>query len=172
MEELIKKPEITFDHFLEFFPIVELPVTLSEETLREFSNNNEPLPLLAIEQFITPYEEEIPDELTEFIPCCKIPETHSFQAVVYWKAGLMTYEFTLATYSPQGILLDKRVIGGTFFDGERLTQSVALIEDDWEIIIMSGQSVADENKQPYDAQASRVTKMELLPEGQIIDIDN
>ncbi|MFN7115448.1 MAG: hypothetical protein ACK4TA_01535 [Saprospiraceae bacterium] len=171
MEESVKKPNITFNDFLDFFPEVELPVAFNEETLRDFSNTNQPLPALAIEQFITPYEDELPDELTEFIACCRIPETHSFQAVVYWKAGLMTYEFTLATYTKQGILLDKRVIAGTFFDGERLTQSVAIIEDDWEILVMSGQTTADENNKFYDAQQSRVTKMELLPEGQIIDLE-
>lgn len=170
MEESIKKPDVTFNDFLEYFPTVELPVTLNDELIHEFSNTNEPLPALAIDQFITPYEDELPDELTEFIACFKIPETHSFQAIVYWKAGLMTYEYTLATYSNRGELLDKRVIAGTFYDGQNLTQSVAIIEDDWEILVMSGQSGSGKNELPYDAKMSRVSKLELLPEGQIIDI--
>lgn len=169
MEENIKKPDYTFQDFLEQFPTVELPITLSEDIIREFSANNEPLPQLMIEQFIVPYEAELPDELTEFVACFKIPETHSFQAVVYWKAGLMTYEYTLATYNNTGELLDKRVIAGTFFDGENLTQSVAIIEEDWEILVMSGQG--DPNGLIYDAKKSRVTKLELLPEGQIIDLE-
>lgn len=170
MEESIKKPEFTFKDFLEQFPTIELPVTLSDEIIRAFSANNEPFPPLMIDQFIVPYEEEVPDELTEFIACFKIPETHSFQAVVYWKAGLMTYEYTLATYTDKGDLLDKRVIAGTFYDGKNLTQSVAIIEEDWEILVMSGQ--ADKNSPTYDAKNSRVTKLELLPEGQIIDLDD
>jgi hypothetical protein len=164
-----RKPNISFQGFLEFFPTVELPVTLNDEVIREFSAANEPLPASAIQQFITPYEAELPDdELTEFIACFKIPETHSFQALVYWKAALMTYEYTLATYNNNGELLDKRVLAGTFYNGKTLTQSVAVIEEDWEILVMSGQSEKD--NQPYDAKNSRVTKLELLPEGQIVDL--
>lgn len=169
MEESIKKPNFTFKDFLEQFPTIELPVTLNEEVIRAFSANNEPLPQLMIDQFIVPYEEELPDELTEFVACFKIPETHSFQAIVYWKAGLMTYEYTLATYTNTGELLDKRVIAGTFYDGKNLTQSVAIIEDDWEILVTTGQS--DKNNVLYDATISRITKLEMLPEGQIIDLE-
>ncbi len=172
MEKNVSLPEYTFDDFLNLFPNIELPITLNDETLHEFSNINDPLPPGMIHAFIVPYEAELPDDLTEFIACFKIPETHSFQAVVYWKAGLMTYEYTLATYTNKGELLDKRVIAGTFYDGQTLTQSVAIIEDDWEILIMSGQSAVVNKNDLYDAQKSRVTKMELLPEGQIIDIDN
>ncbi len=169
MEENIKKPNVSFNGFLEMFPTIQLPVTLNDELARTFSANNEPLPALAIEQFIVPYEDELPDELTEFIACFKIPETHSFQGVVYWKAGLMTYEYTLATYTNTGELLDKRVIAGTFYDEKTLTQSVAIMEEDWEILVTTGQ--VDKNAVLYDATISRVTKLEMLPEGQIIDLD-
>ncbi len=169
MEENSRQPTLTFKDFLEIFPVVELPVTLNDEVIREFSAANEPIPALAITQFIAPYEAELPDELTEFVACFKIPETHSFQAIVYWKAGLMTYEYTLATYTDGGELLDKRVLAGTFFDGKNVTQSVAIIEEDWEILVTTGQS--DKNAPLYDATISRITKLELLPEGQIIDLE-
>jgi len=172
MENVSPLPEVSFKEFLEIFPVIELPITLNDEALHEFSNINDPLPARLIDHFIVPYEEELPDELTEFIACFRIPETHNFQAIVYWKAGLMTYEYTLATYTNRGELLDKRVIAGTFYDGEHLTQSVAIVEDDWEILIMSGQSLSATNGKPYDAKSSRISKMELLPEGQIIDIGN
>ena len=52
MEENIKKPNVSFNGFLEMFPTIQLPVTLNDELARTFSANNEPLPALAIEQFI------------------------------------------------------------------------------------------------------------------------
>ena len=49
---------MSFSHFLEKFPEVELPITLAEEAHHAFSQKNEPLPPLMIEQFILPLEEQ------------------------------------------------------------------------------------------------------------------
>ncbi len=162
------KPKVRFDHFLEKFPAIELPVTLNDEVQREFSRNNDPLPPAMINQFILPYEVEEIDEYTEYIACFKIPKTFDFHAIVFWRAGLLTYTYSMMTFTKKGELIDKRVIAGTFYDGQNLTQSVAIIDEDWEILITSGQSTQGES---YDPTTSRVTKMELLPEGQIVDLD-
>ena len=61
------------------------------------------------------------------------------------------------------------MIAGTFYDEKTLTQSVAIMEEDWEILVTTGQ--VDKNAVLYDATISRVTKLEMLPEGQIIDLD-
>ncbi len=164
-----KKPIIEFNAFLEHFPTIELPITLNDEIHHEFSNINEPLPALMIEQFIQPYEPEEADEFTEYIACFKIPETHDFHAIVVWRAGLLSYTYTMMTFTKKGELIDKYAIAGTFYDGQQLTQSVATIDEDWEMLIMSGQS---KNGERYNPATSRVTKLELLPEGQIIEIDN
>ncbi|MDX1941756.1 MAG: hypothetical protein SFU99_14445 [Saprospiraceae bacterium] len=163
-----KKPIVRFESFIEHFPTVQLPVTLNDEVHHEFSNRNEPLPPLMIEQFILPFELEEIDDMTEYIACFKIPETHDFQAIVIWRAGLMDYSYNMMTFTKKGELIDKRAIAGTFYDGQNLTQSVAIIDEDWEILITSGQST---NGKTYDPTTSRVTKLELLPEGQIIDIE-
>ena len=93
-----------------------------------------------IEQYITPIETEEEDEYTEYVPCFSIPETHEFFAVVYWKGALMNYQYILATFSKKGELIDRRVIGGTFSDGEMLVKSVVTIEDDWIIYVVSGKT--------------------------------
>lgn len=157
------KPKISFEHFLEKFPEIELPVTFTDESAIEFSKKNEPLPPQMIQQFI---ESGDTDEFTEYIACMRIPNTHDFYAIIYWKAALMNYQYVLATYDKKGKLIDKSVIAGTYSDGKSLTKSVATIEDDWLIYIVSGQAAAD--APTYDASTSNAFNLELLATGEII----
>ena len=115
-----------------------------------------------IHQFIDDQE----DEFTEYIACLRIAKTHDFHAVIYWKAALMNYQYVLATYDKRGKLIDKSVIAGTYSDGKSLTKSVATIEDDWLIYIVSGQTAADDPS--YDASTSNAFNLELLATGEII----
>lgn len=156
---------ISLTTFLEQFPEVKLPVTLTEESSRMFSQTNEPFPQRMIEQYLMPLEAEEMDEFTEFVPCFRIPETYDFHAVVYWMAQLMNYQFVLVTFSKEGNLIDKKVIAGTFYNGQSLTSSVATIDEDWTILIVSGQS---SSAYSYDASTTRTQKLEILPEGQLI----
>ena len=162
------KPRVSFSHFLEKFPEVDLPVTLNDELQHQFSKRNDPLPPLMIEQHLAPLDGKLPDEYTEYIACFRLRDTQDFHALVYWRAELMTYEYTLVTLTPKGELIAKRTLAGTFYDGEQLIQTVATIDEDGEIIIMSGQS--DKNDQHYDPKSSTVTRLELFSEGQIEEI--
>jgi len=159
-------PQVSFAQFLDYFPETTLPVTLGEESAHQYSKINEPFHKLAIEQFIYPIEPENTDELTEFVPCFRIPDTHAFHAVVYWRASLMSYQFVLATFTPKGQLIDRRVLAGTLVQNNLMTQSVATIEEDWMIYIISGQSPAHEEL--YEAARSKAFELELLPDGRII----
>lgn len=158
---------VSFEHFIERFPEVRLPVALTEESQRLFSATNEPFPQAIIEQYLLPLEGIEPDPYTEFVPCFRIPETYEFHAIVYWKAALLDYQFMLVTLTKQGEVIDKKAIAGTYYDGEMLLNSVATIDEDWEIIIVSGKS--DPNGL-YRAASSKTVKMEMLPEGQIITL--
>jgi len=66
-------------------------------------------------------------------------------------------------------LIDKRVIAGTFSDNELLVTSVATIDPDWEILIVSGKQPAQE-KFKFDATKSTRQRLEILPEGKIINM--
>lgn len=157
-----KELKVRFGDFLEKFPEIELPVTLSDESVIEFSKNNDPLPELMIRQFISQED----DEFTEYVACMRIPKTDDFHAIIYWKAALMTYQYVLATYTKNGLLIDKSVIAGTYSDGKSLTKSVATIDEDWIIYIVSGKAAAD--APTYDASTSNVFNLELLANGEII----
>ena len=167
MDKPINLPKINFNHFLEKFPEVDLPITLGEETHHVFSNQNDPLPVAMIEQFILPIEEEPADDYTEFVPCMKIANTGDFYAIIYWRAGLLNYQYRLATFTKKGEYIDKRIIAGTFSDGEALTTSVATIDEEWAIFVASGRS--GDSLLAYDAASSTAYQLELLPDGKIIN---
>ena len=166
----MQEQKVKFIHFLEKFPEIELPITLSDESQLDFSRNNQPFHPLMINQFILPIEGIEMDEFTEYIPCFKIPKTFDIHAVVFWKATLMNYQYHLVTFDKKGNLLDKAVIAGTYSDGEVLVQSVATIEDDWIIYIVSGKSDASSDN-TYDASKSQTFNLELLADGKIITSD-
>ncbi|MEM9992059.1 MAG: hypothetical protein AAF738_09865 [Bacteroidota bacterium] len=164
-----KTISVSFPDFIERFPEVELPLTLNDQTHHDFSKHNDPLPSIIIANFIAPIEDVEIDDYTEYIACFKIPKTYDFHAIVYWKAGLLNYTYTLATFSKGGQLIDKRVIAGTFSDGNSIVQSVATIDEDWMIYILSGQN---ELGNDYDPASSKAMEIELLPDGYISDFEN
>ncbi len=162
--------KLNFGHFLEKFPEIDLPITLTEESATAFSRENDPLSALLIQKYILPIEPDEVDDLTEFIACLRIPKTDGFFAVIYWKAALMNYQYVLTTFSKKGILIDRKVIAGTYSDGETLIQSVATIEEDWIIYVVSGKKPA--NATSYDASSSKSFNLELLATGEIIRSDD
>ncbi len=168
MEKTKHPRRISFSHFLEKFPEVELPVTLGEEAHHAFARENSPMPVQMIEQFILPIEQEPADDYTEFVACMKIPKTGDFHAIIYWRAGLLNYQYTLATFTNKGEWIDKRVIAGTFSDGEMLTTSVATIDEEWVIYVVTGRAGAADPS--YDASSSMAYKLELLPDGKIANV--
>lgn len=161
-----KNQSVSFKSFLQKFPIVELPIILGNDTHFTFSKNNDPLHALELEQFISLMEGPIEDEYTEIIPCFSIPNTHEFHAIVYWKAALMDYQYIIATFSKKGVPIARKVIAGTFSDGKTIAQSVATIDEDWTINIVTGTSNL---KAEYDAATSRAKEVELLQNGQIVE---
>lgn len=163
-----KVPILTFQNFLEVFPDVELPIILTEETQSVFSKENSPLSKMMIEQFIIPIDEDV-DEFTEYIPCFKIPKTFDFHAIVFWKGGLMNYQFFLTTFDKKGNLIQKEQIAGTQVKADALLRTVATIEEDWTISSVAGVASANNNL-AYDPATTLDSSLELLPDGKIITL--
>lgn len=160
-----KNPKLTFKKFLESFPEVALPIVLSDEAHHDFSKSNDPLHPVMIEQHLGRIEDGFTDDLTEYEACFKIPKTFDFHAIVYWKAGLMSYQYVLATFEKNGEFIDKRVIAGTYSDGKTVTKSVATIDEDLTIHIVTGQ--LEGPAAIYDASSSTSIELELLTDGKI-----
>jgi hypothetical protein len=58
-----------------------------------------------VQQYLEPLEGAASDELTEFIPCFRIPDTPGMHALVYWRAGLLTYQYRMITFSEKGKII-------------------------------------------------------------------
>jgi hypothetical protein len=158
---------VTFRQFLETFPEIELPVTLTEDSLSGFQKHTPPLSVGAISAFIAPIEGPM-DAYVEYIPCFRLKDTHEFHAIVYWKGELMKYRYILVTYSKEGRVLANAAIAGIQSDGSSLLRSVATIDEDWTIHIVEGD--LHEGEEQYLPQRSRAYQMELLATGEIIQL--
>jgi len=160
----MKKKEITLEEMLSFFPELELPITLTEESAVDFSNHNKALPFEALATFILP-REEVHDELTEYVPCFRLQNTNDIHVLVYWKASLMHYEYKMLTLDKSGEFIDGKVIAGTLSNGETIIRTVSTIDTDWIIHSVVGEEKANSNK---INTASRAFTLEILATGEII----
>jgi hypothetical protein len=161
---LKKERNIGFDQFVDFFPEIELPVTLTEESSLDFSRLNTPFKGEAIAKFIIPIEAET-DEFTEYLPCFRLKNTGDIHVLVYWKASLLNYEYKMVTFSKEGSLIDGKVIASTITNKETIVRTVSTIDEDWVIHTVAGQQEVESttiNKE------SKSYTLELLGTGEII----
>lgn len=158
----------SFKIFLNHFSKEKLPLVLSDDNVRYFDRKNPPLGSDVIRQFLLQGEvaEEEDEEMTEYIACTKIPDTKDIHAVVYWRGKLLEYDYILATYDKNGVLINKKVIAGLRSDGKSVRRSVATIDEDWIIHIVIGEQ--NQKEELYDPSKSQIMTMELMGNGEII----
>ncbi len=162
-------PQIRFDHFLEQFPELELPFTFSEEAVRTISKETPPLSPRVIEQFLIPIEPGRVDELTEFIACLRLPEADDYAGVVYWRADLAQYHYTIATFNLKTQeLIERMVIAGTSFDGQELIQTQAILTEALMIYQVSGQGTGQDYD--YSASTSTARRFQITDSGKIVEL--
>jgi hypothetical protein len=167
------KPSEAWLKFYDYFPEIELPITLSEDYSGVFTKYNKPLPLELIETFIlqkklffADEESETTDnELVEYVPCFRLPDQKGYYAVVYWKADLLKYEYFIHTFNKKGQSIATQVVASTTSDGTSIRQIVATIDPDLEIYIMGGDTT-DINE--YDPGKSQAFSLEITPDGQFV----
>lgn len=158
---------LKFADFVAKFPPVPVPVTLGEDTHHVFSVENEPLSDALIALFIHPTENVVPDdEFTEYVPCFAIDDTEQFIALVWWKAGLLNYEYVLATFNLKGQLIDREVIAYTRVGEGKVHRAVATIDEEYEINIAEGTSSGADDY--FDAGATTMRSLEILSTGEIV----
>lgn len=166
-KEIVESQSIHFLDYIDIYPEISPPVTLTDDSTVAFSKYNKQLKPLMISKFITLSEQGLIDEFTEFVPCLRIPNTKDFYAVIYWKASLMNYQYILVTYDQKGNLVDKAIIAGTTsHNGEDLVRSVASIDEDWIITIVSGASIQANTE--YNPKLSKAFTLEIQEGGKII----
>lgn len=162
--------KISYSFFLEQFPVATLPLTIGEETVREISKATKPLNRQVIEQFIVPLEEaKVNEEFTEFVACFQLPPQENFTGLVYWRADLLQYHYVLVTLdSKTGALIDRKIVAGTSYDGEDLTQSSAAITEELTLYVVSGQGLAEDYD--YAASGSTANRFQISEQGKIMEL--
>ena len=156
----------TFADFVAKFPPVTVPITIGEGSHHSFGVENEPLSEAMITQFIHPaLGTDMDDEYTEYVPCFAIDNTQGFIALVWWKAELLNYEYTLATFTAKGQLIDKKVIAYTRVGDGKIARGVVTINEEWELII--GEGVSSDGNQLFDPTTSSTRFLEIMANGEI-----
>lgn len=164
-----KANQITFANFLKFFPMVGLPYSITSDTQRIISIENDPLSAAWMFDFVLGPNEEV-DEYTEYMPCFSLP-THDFFALVYWEAGLEGSTYYLVTYSKTGVMIDKAKIAGTKYAENGLYQMVCTISPNWLFSCAEGRL----DEKGHTALVSPTEKhiyldLQLTNDGEIISI--
>lgn len=156
----------SFQDFLKKFPLVDLPVSLTNESHFIFSKENDILPASLANEYIVSHDDEA-DEFSEYVPCFRLPDQEDFYGIVYWKAGLMVYEYYLVTFDKKGKFITRQVIAGLKSNRESILQRLAVIDEELIITIAEGTRLNPE-KNDYDPSATKAYHMEILPGGDII----
>ena len=160
-------PKVKFDNFLERFPEAELPATLRDDSNFDFEKNDTLQPQM-LEDYILPYEATEMDDFTEYLSCFRLPPQEKWVAVVYWKAGLMNYDFVIATYQlATGTMIDKKAIAGVKVEGQDVKRIIATINSDFSIVVAEGLETTGAD---YVADSTKTHRYEILESG-IIEQD-
>ena len=160
-----KVPTASFTEFIDFFPLLKLPFSLLPD-LEQIPADPVPLPEILLAAYILPFEGDEVDEYTEYIPYGKIEGTKDYHALVYWKAGVLKYEFILATYQLDGQPTSHAIIGGIRYEEEGTIHSVAIIHEDFRITIAEG--LAEEKTMAIATEETQSYYMAIKPSGEII----
>jgi len=165
-----KKNRITFENFLNFFPPVELPYTITSDTQRLISLKNDPLSAEWMFNFVLGKDDVI-DEYTEYMPCFSLPDTKKFFALVYWEAGIEGSTYFLITYTKGGVIIDKSKIAGTKYQQDGLYQMVCTISPSWLFSCAEGRLDESGNAAPISSEDThRHTALQMTSEGEIVSI--
>ena len=152
-------------YLLDYFPKIELPLSLSEQSISLFSKENTPLPNLLVDYILEEWEQSENTGFEEIIPCCQLPPQEDFHTIIYLKMGLLSQEFILATLQIKTHeLINKKVIAGLVSNGRELIRSAATIEHDLMVHITVGTTQNDSTFDPLNTEAFY---MEVLPGGNI-----
>ncbi|MCB0685035.1 MAG: hypothetical protein KDC53_00880 [Saprospiraceae bacterium] len=163
---MTNKP-LSLKGLLEYFPPIELPVTLTSDLHHVFLQENKPLPESYIKEFLQTENEE-DDPYTEYAACFRLPGNEQYQAIVFWKASLMSYEYSLATYQNSGRMISSRIIAGTKSDGNSILKRIATIDEESVISIAEGIGPLDDRQ--YDADQSHTYQLEIAETGDILQM--
>jgi DNA-binding Lrp family transcriptional regulator len=127
---------LDFESYLKRFTKVELPVQLDENSYQTINQLNEPLPDIIVSLFVDRIGKE--EDLAEYVPVFRLPDQNSFVLLVYWRAGILQYDYILVTYTQDGHRIDQKVISSIIFTSDLIHKSVAQFDAEGLITVVEG----------------------------------
>lgn len=155
----------TFEDFLDVFPEIELPATLTDSLHHELERENLPFAQAMLLEFIIPSDAGKKDEFTEYMPAFRITKEKAFVALVYWKASLLCYEYVLVTYNPNGLMIASEVISKVEAVNGIMSESATIITPEWVVYVAEASHKVQEELDPSKAINY---SYEVLPNGEIV----
>ncbi len=126
--------------FIALFPVLEVPLTITEESIIHFSKANK----IVSQQFypaIKAWEQEEyldeEDDL-EFIACCRLELDARYTTLIYWRGQSLRYEYFVVNLDAKGKLLDRRLIAGLVMKDDTTLRMVVSIDINGIFYISSG----------------------------------
>jgi hypothetical protein len=160
-----KKANLNFEDFLNFFPPIELPFSITSDTERQIAQVQDPLNPAWVVQFLLDPDQL--DEYTEFMPCFSIPNTEKFYGIIYWQASLEGNAYFLTTFSKSGNIIDHKIIAGSLYLEDALVQMVCTISEDWSILRSEAELTA---KGEINKEVEPKTKfIQMTLEGELLE---
>lgn len=152
--------------FLSYFPEILPPFTILEESIDAFRQSNEYLPQRLVDEFLVQWDGGEVDEFTEYFPCLKLASNDKYHTIIYWKASLLKYDYILVTMLLDGTLISKKVIAGMIVKDDLIVKSVARIDEEKIIHIVTGAFETEFGD--YDPNTSKPFVMEIMENGEIV----
>jgi len=154
---------IDFSVFLNKFTIVEPTIQLDNDTYNEINAIHEPLPNILVSSFVERLGAN--EDLAEYVPVFRLPDLNNFICLVFWRAGLLQYDYILATYTQEGGRIDQKVIASTIYSEEKTIKSIAKFDEEGMITVVEG--VEDSRTGDLIAANSKQFYFEILENGSI-----
>ncbi len=157
---------MTLTQFIKLFPNLEPPLTLTEESIFEFSKRNKLINEEMARSFFNTIEEDFAtDDDREYVPCFRLSISEEYHSLVYWRAKALNYEYYLINLNKKGELLDRRLIGGLIATKDSILRMATSIDINNVIYIVASLSDQDGH---IDELETQTYSLETLPDGSII----
>lgn len=154
---------LKLEDFLDYFPSIELPITLTENSISHIEKTSKIIPEPILDTTIRKWEKVESDGFTEYVPCFTLAKSENFVLLVYWKASLIGFEYFAVTIGYDFQLIDRKQIASTLHIQDQIKSSVVHIDEDLTFHVIA--SIEANSFNPSNSQAFH---FEVNPNGEFI----
>ena len=152
--------------FVRLFPILEPPLTLTEESIFTFSKENKLINPETAQTYFSQFEKDYDEgDDIEYVPCFRLSISDKYHSLVYWRASALNYEYYLVNINKKGEMLDRKLISGVIVQSESILRLVVSIDVNY-IFFIAG-SIADDSDRS-SATPTETYSLEVFPDGTIV----